>query len=122
MGLIFIEFFKMKKLLFILSSGALLISCESRTYEEISDHTPITEQIKYEKDIKPIVEANCVICHSPGAQALTNYNQVKNNIDKILDRIQRPNGDPGKMPQGGSLSPSQINMFIKWKTDGLIEN
>lgn len=68
------------------------------------------------------MDANCVSCHSPGPQALTNYSQVKNNIDNIINRISRPNGDPLKMPQGGSLSPVQINIITKWKADGLLEN
>ncbi|WP_415328962.1 c-type cytochrome [Chryseobacterium sp. MMS23-Vi53] len=108
--------------MYLISSAVVFVACESRTYEEISDATPITEQVTYTKDIKPIIDANCISCHSPGAQALTNYSQVKNNIDNIIDRISRPNGDPGKMPQGGSLSPTQINMFTKWKADGLTEN
>ncbi|RKT00972.1 c-type cytochrome [Chryseobacterium defluvii] len=112
----------MKKIIYISSLAITLIACESRTYEEISDNTPIVEKITYNKDVKPIVEANCVSCHSPGAQALTNYDQVKTHIDNILDRIQRPNGDPGKMPQGGALTQTQINIFIKWKADGLVEN
>ncbi|MBW8524765.1 hypothetical protein K0U91_08990 [Chryseobacterium chendengshani] len=126
MGLIFTEFFKMKKIIYILTPVLFLASCESRTYEEISDKTQSPEVVKFAADIKPIVDANCIICHSPGGSAsfqpLNNYNQVKTNIDNILDRIQRPNGDPQKMPQGGSLSASQINLFIKWKADGLIEN
>lgn len=112
----------MKKFMYIISSAVLWVACEGRTYEEISDKTPIAEQVTYTKDVKPIIDANCVSCHSPGAQALTNYNQVKNNIDNIIDRIGRPTGDPLKMPQGGSLSPSQINIITKWKTDGLLEN
>lgn len=108
--------------MYIISSAIVLAACESRTYEEISDNTPIAEQVTYAKDVKAIVDANCVSCHSPGAQALTNYTQVKNNIDNIIDRIGRANGDPLKMPQGGSLSPSQINIITKWKTDGLLEN
>lgn len=112
----------MKKCIYIISAVVLLIACESRTYEEISDNTPITEEVTYNKDVKPIIDANCVSCHSPGAQALTNYAEVKNNIDNIIDRISRPNGDPLKMPQGGSLSPTQINIITKWKADGLSEN
>lgn len=108
--------------MYIISSAIILIACESRTYEEISDNTPITEQVTYNKDVKPIMDANCTMCHSPGPQALTNYNQVKSNIDNIIDRINRPNGDPAKMPQGGSLSPAQINIITKWKADGLTEN
>ncbi|KMQ67073.1 hypothetical protein ACM39_14870 [Chryseobacterium sp. FH2] len=116
----------MKKFLYIVSGCAFLISCESRTYEEISDNTPLPEVVKYNTDVKSIVDNNCIVCHSPTGAAsfkpFTTYNDVKNNIDGIIDRIERPNGDPGKMPQGGSLSNSQINVFIKWKADGLMEN
>lgn len=126
MGLIFTEYFKMKKIIYISGLILFISSCESRTYEEISDKTPIAQTIRYETDIKPIINANCISCHSAGGpasfQPWTNYSQVKNNIDNILDRIQRPAGDPQKMPQGGSLSASQINTFIKWKADGLVEN
>lgn len=126
LGLIFIEFFNMKKIAYIFSSAMILIACESRTYEEISSSTPIVEKVTYAKDVKPIVDANCIVCHSAGGAAAyqpwTNYTQVKNNIDNILTRIQKPIGDPEKMPQGGALSPSQINIFIQWKADGLIEN
>jgi uncharacterized membrane protein len=116
----------MKKLIYLIATTALLISCESRTYEEISDNTPITQQVKFTTDIKPIIDANCIVCHSangPAAyQPFTNYDLVKASIDDILDRIQRPTGAPGKMPQGGALPQSQINIFLKWKADGLVEN
>lgn len=112
----------MKKLICIISTAVVCIACESRTYEEISDNTPIAQVVTYNKDIKGIMDANCVSCHSPGPQALTNYSQVKTNINGIIDRISRPNGDPLKMPQGGSLSPAQINIINKWKADGLLEN
>ncbi|HCA08146.1 MAG TPA: hypothetical protein DEO71_13285 [Chryseobacterium sp.] len=123
MGLTFIEFFKMKKILYILSSAALFMACDSRTYEEISDNTPITVTVKYNAEVKTIVDNNCISCHGAGSfKPLVTYSDVKNNIDGILNRIQRPNGDAGKMPQGGSLSQTQINVFIKWKADGLAEN
>lgn len=116
----------MKKIIFLLSIAALSLACESRTYEEISDQTPAPVVVKYTADVKPIVDANCISCHnSTGAASyfpLTSYSQVKNNIDNVIDRIQRVNGDPLKMPQGGALSPSQITIFTKWKADGLLEN
>lgn len=115
----------MKKIIYISGFILFITSCESRTYEEISDNTPITETVRYETSIKQIVDANCVSCHSATGPAsfypLTNYNEVKNKIDVILNRIQRANGDPQKMPQGGSLSSGQINLFIQWKADGLEE-
>ncbi|WP_228455241.1 hypothetical protein [Chryseobacterium sp. Tr-659] len=114
----------MRKLtsLLILSVTLIITACDSRTYEEISDNTPITTPVNYTKDVKPIVDNNCIGCHSGNFKPLETYDQVKNNINGIIDRIQRPSGDPGKMPQGGSLSAAQINIFIKWKADGLTEN
>ncbi|WP_426279329.1 hypothetical protein ACN9MN_08930 [Chryseobacterium sp. S-02] len=116
----------MKKIMYIFSLAAILAACESRTYEEISEPTPVLKQVTYNKDVKPLIDANCIVCHSAGGAAAfqpwTSYTQVKNHIDDILDRIQKPVGDPQKMPQGGALSSSQINIFIQWKTDGLIEN
>jgi len=116
----------MKKMMCIISLALVSIACESRTYEEISDKTPVVELVTYNKDVKPIIDANCIVCHSAGGaasfQPWTSYSQVKNNIDKIIDRIGRPVGDPQKMPQGGSLSPTQISIITKWKADGLTEN
>ncbi|MCS4303962.1 MULTISPECIES: hypothetical protein [Chryseobacterium] len=115
----------MKKLIYLLtiSFAAIIIACESRTYEEISENTPIILPVKYTTDIKPIMDNNCIGCHSATSfKPLATYDQVKNNIDGILNRIQRANGDQEKMPKGGSLSTTQINTFIKWKADGLTEN
>lgn len=116
----------MKKMMCIISLALVSIACESRTYEEISDKTPLAELVTYNKDVKPIIDTNCISCHAAGGSASfqpwTSYNQVKNNIDNIINRINRPIGDPQKMPQGGSLSPSQIEIITKWKADGLTEN
>ncbi|MPT31243.1 MAG: cytochrome c [Chryseobacterium sp.] len=104
----------------------MLMSCDTKTYEDISDNTPITETVTYNKNVKTIIDNNCVVCHSPTGSnpyfPLTDHTAVKNSIDNILDRIQRANGDPLKMPQGGTLSQDNINMIIKWKADGLLEN
>jgi hypothetical protein len=68
LGLIFIEFFNMKKFMYFISSAVLLTACESRTYEEISDNKPIADKVNLNKDVKPIMDANCANCHSPGVQ------------------------------------------------------
>lgn len=103
-----------------------LMSCETKTFEDISDNTPVPEIVTYNKDVKTIIQNNCVVCHSPTGSnpyfPLTDYTVTKNAIDNILDRIQRANGDPQKMPQGGTLSPDNINIIKKWKADGLLEN
>lgn len=115
----------MKKIIYVLSSTILLTACESRTIEEISSDVPLSEKVFYSTDIKPIMDTNCNSCHSqssPGAyKKFDNYNDTKNNIETILDRIQKPANVPTKMPLFGTLSPSQIETFLKWKQNGLPE-
>ncbi|OWK74549.1 hypothetical protein CBW16_03835 [Flavobacteriaceae bacterium JJC] len=107
----------------ILISGLALLGCDTRTYEDITGKVIIPETVKFTQDVKPIIDRNCTVCHSPGGASsffpLTDYTLVKNAIDKILDRVQRPSGDPQKMPQGGNLSQADIDILKKWKADGL---
>lgn len=72
-------------------------------------------QVSFVADIKPILNGTCTGCHSNFSDA----NSVQSNVDKILDRIQRQQNAVGFMPQGGQpLSPAQIELIKKWKTDG----
>lgn len=101
----------------------IFCACETRTYAEISDEVILPQTVSYAKDVKPVIDNNCISCHSvggiSGSYTLTDYPSVKNAADNILDRIQRPTGDPQKMPQGGALSQAHIDLIKKWKTDGL---
>lgn len=97
-----------------------MYSCESRTIDDVS--TPVT----YTSDIKQIIEYNCISCHAPkGGEGsyfrLTNYTEVSSSVDKIIFRIEKPATDTLKMPQGGSLSTSDIALIKKWKSTGLKE-
>ena len=109
----------MKKLLFA-TIIINFISCDSRNTDEIS--TPVT----YSKDVSPIINTYCVSCHSPkgGASSyypLTSYTEVKNAIDNIIVRIEKPDSDPLKMPQGSNLTADEISLIKKWKAGGLKE-
>ncbi|AQX03584.1 hypothetical protein BBD32_12350 [Elizabethkingia anophelis] len=102
------------------------ISCESRTYDEISEEVSMEERISYVNHIQPIIEQSCIGCHSNGGPAasrpLTNYREVSSRIDRIIDLINRPVGDPQRMPPRSSLSPSQIELFSRWRLNNLAEN
>lgn len=103
----------------------IITGCNTRTYDDISENNPIPEMVKYNENVKTIIQTNCTSCHSTAGSAsyypLTNYTETKNAITSILDRIQRANGDPDKMPQNGSISQSNIDVIKKWQTDGLLE-
>ena len=117
----------MKKNLFTaLLLGICMVSCESSTYDEVSNGEVPTEKITYTKHVKAIMEAKCTSCHSTGGSAssrpLNTYQQVSGSINQIIDRIQRPAGDPLRMPQGGTMSATDIATIVKWKEDGLLQN
>ncbi|MFP9097459.1 cytochrome c [Flavobacterium sp. RHBU_24] len=105
-----------------------LASCESTTYEDIQDNTVIDGDVTYNANVKTIIDANCVSCHTPGGSAsfrpLSTYTQVKDAVENagLLDRIQRQNGEDGAMPQSGRMPQSTIDIILEWENDGLLEN
>lgn len=84
--------------------------------------------LTYNKDVKSIIDGNCISCHSSGRSAsfrpLTTFAQVKAAIENsgLLNRIQLQSGQQGLMPQGGRMSQANIDIIVKWNTDGLKEN
>jgi len=103
--------------------GILFFSCSN---DSILDLTEPVDVVTYNGQVKFIIETNCAGCHGEtnpqGNLSLITYNQTKNNINNILDRIQRPQGATGMMPSGlARLPESTISMIEKWKDDGLIE-
>lgn len=127
----------MKKAIALTILLAALTSCgDSDTIQDIETPPPgtgtpdtdPTTTISYTKNVKSIVDANCISCHSSGKSAafrpLTTYAEVKAAVENtnLLSRIQLQSGQQGLMPQGGRMSQTNIDLIVKWNTDGLKEN
>lgn len=132
----------MKKLIALTILLAALTSCsDSDTYQEIETPTPGTvtppdpgtptqpvTTTNYNTNVKSIIDANCIGCHQSGRSAgfrpLTTFTEVKAAVENagLLNRIQLQNGQQGLMPQGGRMSQANIDLILKWNTDGLREN
>jgi hypothetical protein len=115
-----------------------------------SSTTPPTSGVSFSKDIQPIFNNNCVICHqgSPGPGGLSlasgaayaNLVNVKSSesalnrvspgapqssylVNKIMGTQNQAGGNGGQMPLGGSpLSPAQISLIQQWITQGAPNN
>lgn len=126
----------MKKTIALTILLAALASCsDSDTYQEIekpptdpgTGTPPPATTITYVKNIKSIIDGNCIGCHSNGGAAsfrhLTTYAEVKDAVQTagLLSRIQLQSGEQGHMPKGGIMSQANIDLIIKWNTDGLKE-
>jgi uncharacterized membrane protein len=119
---------KMKRYLSIAAVVMALYSCESHTYEELEETTVIVDKVTYNANVKPIIDANCISCHSENGsfpyRKLLTYSQVRDAVETsvLLERIQLQNGEDGIMPQTGRMPQDKINIILKWKEDGLLEN
>lgn len=105
------------------------MSCSNDSKDDLksTDNIPKESTITYEGTIKKIVTENCISCHGSfapsGGLSLTNYSQVKDAVKNngLLDRINKPEGDPLLMPADGKLTIEQLASFSKWQIDGLLE-
>lgn len=117
----------MKKInifLIILFASVLVMSCDTRSVQEIE---PVITNPVYSKDIKPIFDAKCVGCHSNYGQqpVLTNYSKVKEAVqyDVVLCAIGATNTcfKNNYMPPSGRMSQTLINRIKAWAENGYPE-
>ena len=110
----------------------LLVFLSGCYYDKFEASDPET-QISYARDIQPIFDAHCTVCHpalvaTPDLSPGVAYNNINNGtyiIANDLDRsilYQRLLGNPGIMPPGGSLSASEINSVKNWIEQGALDN
>lgn len=111
---------KRNLLLMLVATVASLTYCTSSRKSAKANAAAVT----YEKNIQPIIAANCAPCHFPSKGGkkppLEGYTDVTYNIDEILRRIELHPGEKGFMPaKKARLSDSTINLFKEWKSGGL---
>lgn len=101
--------------------GQVLLSCSKVKVDPI----PVSPKVTYITDIKPIIASKCTPCHLPpdGFKTFFNtYETSKSYIDEMIRRIQLPRTDTLSMPwKLAALPNNQIQKFIQWKADGLLE-
>jgi len=82
-------------------------------------------KITYMADVAPLVSTHCTPCHFPpkgNKKPLNSYTAVKDEIDEVIERIQKNPADRGFMPmKHPKLSDSTINVFVQWKATGMAE-
>lgn len=111
----------------IIGSIFVLSSCVNDSEDDLIEQMQTPQLITYENNIKSIIDNNCIICHANppvnGAPySLMEYDDVKNNVVNIINRISRQEGEAGLMPLGGPRLPQNlIDQVIQWQTDGLLE-
>src|SRR6478672_9028251 len=78
----------------------------------------------YSKDVAPIVQRNCQVCHRPGEAgpfSLLTYDDVRRRASKIRDAVAEREMPPwfadpeyGKFSNAMGLSASERDVIVKW--------
>ena len=118
---------KNKTLLQSVFVSMVLLSCTNDSTSDLIEND--IQQISYTNTVKSVIDNNCVVCHAAtpinGApMSLTTYDDVKNAIltRGLLDRISRPQGEEGMMPNGGTRLPQPIiDQINTWASQGFNE-
>lgn len=81
----------------------------------------------YENGVASLITTHCTPCHitekAGKKKPYDNYINVKTDIDEIIRRIELNPGERGFMPfkKQEKLSDSTVNVFKKWRDQGLAE-
>ena len=109
--------------------GTVLVSsCTNDSSDDLAGIDGL-DDVTYTNTVKSIIDNNCIMCHAAtpinGApMSLTTYENVKEAVQNrgLLDRISRPQGSPGMMPNGGTRLPQAvIDQVFEWSAQGLHE-
>ena len=118
----------MKKLKLISCFSILLLHCTNVSEDDLIEDTQPINNITYNVDVKPIIDNNCIRCHTNPPEngapmPLLTYDNLKEAIENrnLLGRVS--SNDLGfLMPFGGPRLPQNlIDTITQWEADGLLE-
>lgn len=117
----------------------LLFSCVSNVEDLTDDVVPEPDEVSYASDIQPIFNSQCTSCHgNNGNISFTTYANTTSGTGNfyganliisgdadasgLVDKIE-PNPESGsRMPQGGSLTATEIATIKAWINQGALNN
>ena len=102
-------------------ASVFIASCESNTYNEISE--TVTNPT-YTKNIQPVIKSNCINCHAGSSQFpnLETYSEVKEatQYGDLICRIDQSQACGRVMPQSGPMPKATIDMILLWQQQGCL--
>ncbi|QBA64441.1 hypothetical protein [Muriicola soli] len=109
----------------------LVIACsksdnsEGMGTEDTNNEDPNSTALSYQNDIRPIIQGNCLSCHSNpptnnAPMSLTSLSLVKSAIENrnLLSRI---NSTTNPMPPDGLMPLSARELIAEWANQGFPE-
>ena len=114
---------KIRKEFLLLLLTIFLASCLKNVEEPIIDEgveePDACANITFTKDVKPVIDANCIQCHGSGGNSpnLTSYNSISASANSVKSEVASR-----RMPRGSSLSQDDIDAVVCWVESGALNN
>jgi hypothetical protein len=119
----------------------LLVGCGGGNQPQATAPTqdttrPAVVEVSFSKEVLPILQQNCMPCHSGGADAkskyvLTNYEGVMGTGKDTVANVLPGKPDScqlgqmlasGRMPPTGRLEAAKFDLIVKWIAQGAKNN
>lgn len=120
---------KKKNLLPICVFLIVLYGCSNASENDLIDQTELPELVTFVNDVQPIINNNCILCHTNppknGApMSLLTIETMKEAVQNrgLINRISSQDLS-FMMPFGGPRLPQNlIDIIIHWEADGFLED
>jgi uncharacterized membrane protein len=99
--------------LFMISSFMVMFFLDGCKRPDLKD-VPVTQNVTFEKDIKPITSTVCISCHSSGKNDWSRYT----NAYWARYTIERKVVKERSMPMGTYMSDKDRALFRDWVNQG----
>ncbi len=107
----------------------VLFGCTNASENDLIDQTELPELVTFVNDVQPIINNNCISCHTNPPEngapmPLLTYDNVKEAVQNrgLINRISSQDLS-FLMPLGGPRLPQNlIDTVIQWEADGLLED
>ncbi len=124
---------KLEKLFLLFAVGVLisLTSCYKDNEEDLypdNGTTCNTENVSFGQVIEPIINNNCVSCHTgagaSGGVLLDSYDNIADAVvnGRLLGAIRHDAGFSAMPPSGNKLTDCEIDQFEAWAAQGAQNN
>lgn len=112
---------KLRKVFFLFVITVSMSSCLTNVDEEIVIETETQDpcaDITFSKNVKPIIDNNCIVCHSGGQfPNLSTYNGISANAALVKSEVVSRD-----MPRGDTLTNEEIQAISCWVDAGALNN
>jgi hypothetical protein len=107
----------------------VLFGCTNASENDLIDQTELPELVTFVNDVQPIINNNCITCHTNPPEngapmSLLTFDNVKDAVQNrgLINRISSQDLS-FLMPSGGPRLPQNlIDIILQWEADGLLED